>query len=157
MIECQMAVSSIGVMRRLERSVDRRLRLESRNGGTSSCCDIVQTDIDEQSSTGQHSVRHSLVHTPALVDVLVRWPVASVTFCICLSVCRCSKAGIPRDQHRHRHRHGHPRWIVTTCPTCDLFLARILTRMSVRDACVYTCKRVLYTISYHVHVYKIIR
>ena len=30
MIDCQMAVSSIGVMQRLERSVD---------GGTSSCCD----------------------------------------------------------------------------------------------------------------------
>ena len=33
--------------------------------------------------------------------------------------------------------------------------ARILARMSVRDARVHTCKRVLYTISYRVHVYKI--
>ena len=32
------------------------------------------------------------------------------------------------------------------------FCARILARMSVRDACVYTCKRVLYTIAVGVHV-----
>ena len=35
------------------------------------------------------------------------------------------------------------------------FRASILARMSVRDARMYTCKRVLYTISYRVHVYKI--
>ena len=33
----------------------------------------------------------------------------------------------------------------------------VLARMSVRNARVYTCKRVLYTISYRVHVYKITR
>ena len=33
----------------------------------------------------------------------------------------------------------------TDCLTRALFLARILARMSVRDARVYTCKRVLYT------------
>jgi len=38
-----------------------------------------------------------------------------------------------------------------------LFLARILARFSVRDAPVHTCKRVLYTISYRVHFYKITR
>ena len=36
-----------------------------------------------------------------------------------------------------------------------LFLARILARLSIMDARVHTCKRVLYTISYRVHVYKI--
>jgi len=44
-----------------------------------------------------------------------------------------------------------------TRPTRALFLARILARLSVRDARVHTCKRVLYTISYRVHVYKITR
>jgi len=44
-----------------------------------------------------------------------------------------------------------------TCPTRELFLSRILTRMSVRDARVYTCTCVLYTISCRVHVYKITR
>ena len=42
-----------------------------------------------------------------------------------------------------------------TCPTRALFLAMIVARMSVRDARVYTCQRVLYTIRYRVHVYKI--
>jgi len=37
------------------------------------------------------------------------------------------------------------------------FRARIFARMSIKDARVYTCKRVLYTISYRVHVYKITR
>jgi len=36
-----------------------------------------------------------------------------------------------------------------------IFLARILARMSVRDARLYTCTRVLYTISGRAHVYKI--
>jgi len=44
-----------------------------------------------------------------------------------------------------------------SCSTRVLFLATILARMSVRDAHVYTCKRVLYTINYRVHVYKITR
>jgi len=35
------------------------------------------------------------------------------------------------------------------------FRARIVARMSVRDARVYACTRELYTISYRVHVYKI--
>ena len=53
-------------------------------------------------------------------------------------------------------RAGHARRSSPTCPpTCptrelfELFLAMILARMSVRDACMYTCKRV--------HVYKITR
>ena len=37
------------------------------------------------------------------------------------------------------------------------FRARIVARMSVSDARVYTCTLVLYTISYRVHVYKITR
>ena len=44
-----------------------------------------------------------------------------------------------------------------TRPTRALFPARILARLSVRDARVNTCKRVLYTICYRVHVYKISR
>jgi len=79
------------------------------------------------------------------------------------------KAGIPWDRHGHRHRHGHPRRLSRedvgvsrctatssfslpragharrssptcppTCPTRALFLAM----MSVRDARVYTCKRI---------------
>ena len=40
-----------------------------------------------------------------------------------------------------------------TCPTPAHFLARILARMSVRDARVYACKRVLYTISYRVYTF----
>jgi len=37
-------------------------------------------------------------------------------------------------------------------------LARILARISVKkNARVYTCERVLYTISYRIHVYKITR
>ena len=51
-------------------------------------------------------------------------------------------------------RAGHARRSSPTCPptypTRALFLARILARMSVSDACVYT-------ISYRVHVYKITR
>jgi len=35
--------------------------------------------------------------------------------------------------------------------------ALFLARMSVRDARVYTCKRVLYTITYRVHINKITR
>ena len=58
-------------------------------------------------------------------------------------------------------RAGHARRFSPTCPpTCltrALLLATILARMSVRDARAYTCKRVLYTISYRVHVYKITR
>ena len=89
-------------------------------------------------------------------------------------------AGIPRDRHGRRHRHGHiladfrarivasmsacpatspfslpraghARRSSPTCPTRALFLAR----MSVRNARVYTCKRVLYTISYRVQNYTI--
>jgi len=37
------------------------------------------------------------------------------------------------------------------------FRARIVARMSVRGVRVYTCTRVLYTIMYRVHVYKITR
>jgi len=43
----------------------------------------------------------------------------------------------------------------TSSPTClifgVIFLARILAKMSVRDARVYTCTRVLYTIMYRVY------
>ena len=60
------------------------------------------------------------------------------------------KAGIPRHRHRHGHpcrlpredcpRAGHARGSSPTCPTRGaIFLARILARMSVRDARVYTC------------------
>jgi len=55
----------------------------------------------------------------------------------------------------------------TYSPTCPptrptrarraFFFAMILARLSVRDARVHTCKRVLYRISYRVHVYKITR
>ena len=54
-------------------------------------------------------------------------------------------------------RAGHARRSSPTCPTRALFLTRILARMSVSDTRVYTCKRILYTISYRVHVYKITR
>jgi len=54
-------------------------------------------------------------------------------------------------------RAGHARGSSPTCPTRAIFLVRILARMSVRDARVYMCTRVLYKISYRVHVYKITR
>jgi len=58
-------------------------------------------------------------------------------------------------------RAGHARQSSLTCPptrpTRALFLARILERLSVMDARMHTCKCVLYTISYRVHVYKITR
>jgi len=55
----------------------------------------------------------------------------------------------------HEPRAGHARRSSPACPpTCH---ALFLARMSVRDARVYTCKRVLYTISYRVPVYKITR
>ena len=47
-------------------------------------------------------------------------------------------------------RAGHARRSSPICPTRAIFLARILPRMSVKDARVYTCTRVLY-------VYKITR
>ena len=70
-------------------------------------------------------------------------------------------SGTPATSPFSLLRAGHTRrsWLTCspTCPTRELFLARILERMSVRDALVYTRKRVLlllYTISYRVHVYK---
>jgi len=67
---------------------------------------------------------------------------------------RGSSRGCPATSPFSLPRAGHARRSSPTCPpTCPtrgaLFLARILERMSVRDARVYTCKRVLYTISYH--------
>jgi len=50
------------------------------------------------------------------------------------------------------HAQGSSPTCPPTCPTRALFLARL----SVRDARVYTCMHVLYTICYRVHVYKII-
>jgi len=52
---------------------------------------------------------------------------------------------------------GHARRSSPTCPPTRraIFLATILARMSVRDARVYTCIRVLYTIMYRVQNYTI--
>jgi len=55
---------------------------------------------------------------------------------------------LPRSACHEPNTHADPRRL----PTRAIFLARILARMSVRDARVYT-----YTISYRVHVYKITR
>ena len=49
------------------------------------------------------------------------------------------------------------RWSSPTCPPTCPTRALFLARMSVRDARVYTCKPVLYAISYRVPVYKITR
>jgi len=55
---------------------------------------------------------------------------------------------LPHSACHEPDTHDDPRRLVRR-----LFLAR----MSVRDVRVYTCKRVVYTISYRVHVYKITR
>ena len=73
-----------------------------------------------------------------------------------MSACPAtSPFSLPRAGHARRSSPTCP----PTCPTRALFFARILARMSVRDARVYTYKRVLllYTITYCVHVYKITR
>jgi len=51
--------------------------------------------------------------------------------------------------------HEDPRRLVCRLVRYTIFLARILTRMSTRNARVHTSTCVLYTISYRVHVYKI--
>jgi len=67
-------------------------------------------------------------------------------------------------------RHGHPRRLrredvsvsgdfpvqLATSRTCTTILADLFDTRII-DARVYTCKCVLYAISYHVHVYKITR
>ena len=55
----------------------------------------------------------------------------------------------PRSACHEPNTHDDPRRL-----DADLSTRAI---MSVRDARVYTCKHVLYTISYRVHVYKITR
>jgi len=68
---------------------------------------------------------------------------------VAMSACPATfPFSLPRAGHARRSSPTCP----PTCPTRSLFLARILARMSVRDACVYTCKRVLYTIAVGVHV-----
>ena len=54
--------------------------------------------------------------------------------------------------------HDNPRRLVRRLDRYARFSSRglALARLSVRDARVHTCKRILYTISYRVHVYKII-
>jgi len=90
--------------------------------------------------------------------------VAQTAFHLCVQYTRI--AGIPWDRQRHADiladfraksrraaaraevgdspfslpRAEHTRQSSPTCPTRALFLARILVRMSVRDARVYTCK-----------------
>jgi len=64
---------------------------------------------------------------------------------------------LPHSACHELDMHDDLRWLVRRLVQHARFSSRILARTSVRDARMYTCKRVLYTISYCVHVYKITR
>ena len=63
----------------------------------------------------------------------------------------CRPFSLPQDYNCPFVRAGHARGSSPTCPPTCPTRAIFLARMSVRDARVYTCKRVLYTISYGIY------